>query len=61
MANAEIRAILKNEKIPFWKIADKFGVHENTILRRMRHELSKAEKQTFLKAINEIIAEKKTV
>lgn len=59
MTNAEIRAMLKDEKIPYWRIGDKLGVHENTVIRRMRHELSQAEKQNFIKAIDEIKSENK--
>lgn len=59
MANTEIRAMLKAEKIPYWRIGDKLGMHENTVIRRMRHELSEADKKEFLKAISEIMTENK--
>lgn len=59
MPNTEIRAVLKAEKIPYWRIADKLGVHENTILRRMRYELSDADRENILRAISEIKADKK--
>lgn len=45
MANAKIKAELKAAKIPYWKIADKLGVHENTIVRRMRKELCGTDKK----------------
>ena len=62
MTNTEIKAELKAANIPYWKIADKIGVHENTIVRRMRKELSEADKEQITKAIAEIKAEqKKTV
>lgn len=54
MSNTEIRAELKAAKIPYWKIADKLGVHENTIIRRMRKELSEEESKRFRAAIAEI-------
>ena len=54
MSNTEIRAELKAAKIPYWKIADKLGVHENTIIRRMRKELSNEDKARFNAAIAEI-------
>lgn len=59
MANAEIRTMLKANKIPYWKIALKLGVHENTILRKMRVELSESEKEYFINAISEIKSENK--
>ena len=54
MSNTEIRAELKAAKIPYWKIADKLGVHENTIIRRRRKELSNEDKARFNAAIAEI-------
>lgn len=54
MTNADIRAELKAAKIPYWKIADKLGVHENTIVRRIRKELSEEDCKRFRAAIAEI-------
>ena len=54
MNNIEIKAELKAAKIPYWKIADKLGVHENTIIRRMRKELSEEDCKRFRAAIAEI-------
>ena len=59
MTNTEIRAELKAAKIPYWKIADKLGVHENTIIRRMRKELSEDDRKKFLAAIDTIKTEKR--
>lgn len=58
MLSSEIKEMLKNEKIPYWKIADALGVHENTIVRMLRHELSEENKERFEKAIAEIKAAK---
>ena len=58
MTNAEIRNELKSFGIPYWRIADKLGVHENSIVRKMRHELSAADKEAFMQAISEIKSEK---
>lgn len=60
MTNKEIREVLKAEHIPYWQVADVLGVHENTVIRKMRHELSSADKEAFLKAITEIKSKKKT-
>ena len=60
MNNTEIRAELKAAKIPYWKVAEKLGVHENTIVRRMRTELSEDDRKAFYAAIAEIKAERKT-
>lgn len=59
MANTEIRTELKAAKIPYWKIAEKLGVHENTIIRRMRRELSEEERKRFYAAIETIKREQR--
>ena len=59
MSNTEIRAELKASKIPYWKIADKLGVHENTIIRKMRKELSAEDRSSFYKAIEAIKKEQR--
>ena len=38
-ANSEIRTAMQNNKIPAWAIGAEIGVHENTVLRRLRFEL----------------------
>lgn len=56
--NSEIRTAMRGKKIPAWMIADAEGVHENTILRRLRHELPAEEKQRILSIIDRIAADK---
>ena len=58
MANSKLRATLKNAQIPYWRIAEKLGVHENTILRKMRTELSDNDRKMFEKAVTAILAER---
>ncbi len=53
-ANAEIRAALKAAKIPVWRVALEMGVHENTVLRKLRIELSENEKSEMLHIIQSI-------
>lgn len=55
-ANIEIRAMLKEKKIPVYAVADIMGVHENTVFRRLRFELSDDEKAEFISIINELTA-----
>ena len=60
MSPTEIKALLKAERIPYWRLADKLGVHENTIVRKLRHELSDSEQKRFAEAIEAIKAQKET-
>lgn len=59
-ANADIRAELKNKGVPVYAIADVMGVHENTVFRRLRHELAEQDKQTFRRIINELSKQNET-
>lgn len=53
-ANADIRLMMKERKIPVYAVGAVMGVHENTVLRRLRFELPEQEKQTFRHIINEL-------
>lgn len=55
-ANMDIRTSLKTANIPIWACAAVMGVHENTLLRRLRLELSSEEKQPIFDAIEKIKA-----
>lgn len=53
-ANTDIRAMMKENKIPVWAIASVIGVHENTVLRKLRFELPEQDKQKFRQIIDEL-------
>ncbi len=57
-ANSEVRAAMHAGKVPAWAIGAEIGVHENTILRRLRFELPEQEKQKYLSVIDKLSAEK---
>lgn len=56
--NPEIRQAKENINVPYWKIAERLGVSENTLLRWMRQELSAAKKETILSEIEKMEDEK---
>lgn len=56
-ANSDIRAMMKERKVPVYAIADALGVHENTVFRRLRYELPERDKQTFKRIINDLSAQ----
>ncbi len=45
---------MKNEHVPVYAIAAKMGVHENTVFRRLRFELTENEKAEFCRIIDEL-------
>lgn len=51
-ANADVRKAMKDKHVPAWAIGAALGVHENTVLRRLRFELPEQEKQTFFQIID---------
>ena len=56
-ANIDIREAMKEKHIPAWGIALMLGVHENTVLRRLRTELSPADKQNYIRIIDKLAKE----
>lgn len=58
MNNSEVRAIAKEHGVRLWEIADKLGISEPTITRKLRRELPADEKQRILAVIDEIAAAK---
>ncbi len=57
-ANADIRAMMREKKVPVYAVGAVMGVHENTIFRRLRTELPENEKQTFRRIIAELSEQK---
>ena len=54
-ANREIRDLMDSHSVRLWQIADIVGKSENTIARKLRHELTDTEKEQYRKIINQII------
>ena len=51
IANLEIRNNLKEHNIKHWELADKLGISEYTLVRKLRFELPKEEKERVLNTI----------
>ena len=54
----DIRFRAKAAGVPFWKIGEKLGVTEVTIVRRLRKELSPEQKKIYLDVIQQIVSER---
>lgn len=54
MNNNDIRFYAKGCGVPFWKIAEKLGISENTFTRIMRKEVSPEKKSEILSIIDQI-------
>ncbi len=58
MANIDVRFAAKAAGVPFWKLGEKMGVSEVTIVRRLRKELPPEKKQIYFQAIKDIVADR---
>jgi hypothetical protein len=56
-ANIEIRTQIKKSRIYSWQLADKLGIHENTLFRKLRKELDEKDKRFLIEVIDQIVAE----
>lgn len=53
-ANADIREAIKAAGLKNWQIAEALKISENTLSRRMRHELAAGEKKQILEIIQDL-------
>lgn len=51
MANSEVRRAAKAAGVPLWAVAQRLGVSEATLSRRLRFELTEAERKRILSTI----------
>ena len=54
MTNKEIRELMKKEKIYLWQVAEVLVIHETTLIKRFRTEMSDDHKNQVLTAIKVI-------
>ena len=58
LSNSDVRTKARENGVRLWEIADKLGISEPTITRKLRRELPADEKQRILAIIDEIAAAK---
>ena len=58
MANKIIKDELKDKKVYQWELAVALGISEQTMVRRMRFEMSEDEQWKLLALINELAMKK---
>ncbi|MSS64172.1 hypothetical protein [Velocimicrobium porci] len=59
MTNKEIRELMKKEKIYLWQVAEVLVIHETTLIKRFRTEMSDDHKNQVLTAI-QVIKQRRT-
>ena len=58
MKNKEIRTAIEAAGVKYWQVAEKLGIYDGNFSRKLRKELSEAEKDRVLQAIADAAAEK---
>lgn len=56
-ANKKLRSYMQDNNIPYWMLANKLNVHESTLIRWLRTELTPAQTEDFMAKVNQIIKE----
>ena len=59
MRNEAIKAARKQNAVYQWEVAELLGIPESTFSRKLRHELPEADRDSVLKAIEKIAAERR--
>lgn len=54
MSNTEIRRKAKENGVHLWRIADALGITDGNFSRKLRKELSEAEKEQIFKIIDDL-------
>lgn len=54
MNNRQIRAMMEKDDIYLWQIAKVLSIHETTLVKRFRNELSQEQLQQVLSAVEAI-------
>ena len=49
--NEQIRAAARRNGLPLWQLADMLGMSENTLYRRLRHELPAEDQDRIVELI----------
>jgi hypothetical protein len=52
--NKDIRAEIEKARVKLWEIADKLGINDSSLSRKLRKELSPDEKERIRKIISEL-------
>ena len=55
--NLDIREYARNKGIPFWRIAEKYGMADSNFSRMLRHEVPEEKKTEIRSIIDELAAE----
>ena len=58
MLNYAVKVAAASNDLKMWQIADALGIHESTLSKRLRKELSDEEQDKIIAVINRLAAER---
>ena len=57
MANEKVKAFAKEKKVYLWRVAERMGIQDSALSRKLRNELHEEEKQKILAIIEALAKE----
>jgi hypothetical protein len=55
--NMDLRFYARGKGVPLWRVAEAYGIHENTLLQRLRKQYSKEDADEFRRIVDKISRE----
>ena len=55
--NMDLRFYARGKGVPLWRVAEAYGIHENTLLQRLRKQYSKEDAEEFRRIVDKISRE----
>ncbi len=59
MSNDDVRSYLKENDVYIWEVANVLGIHETTLVKRLRVELDTEYKQNIYLAVEQILLDRR--
>ena len=53
----DLRFYARGKGVPLWRVSEAHGIHENTLLQRLRKQLSEEDSADFKAKVDKIAAE----
>ena len=61
LANMELRQTIKKYGIRMWEMAEVWGISDSKLTRALRHEFTKEQRESAVKAMNAVLDARKKV
>ena len=57
--NMDLRFYARGKGVPLWRVAEAYGIHENTLLQRLRKQYSKEDAEEFMRIVDKLSREER--